>query len=185
MLIKSAVVGNNLRYPLRNREEIRVPFARLEVFRKSFILSMITAWNHLDIAIRRSPTIESFKRSIRFKYEPKKEILYYGSRWASIHHSRIRIGCSKLNSHLCNNLHVIPSPRCQCGYGCEDPTHFLFNCPIHEEARLRMFSDIVSITHNPISLDMLLYGDNSLALYDNKKIFDSIHLFLKETKRFQ
>ena len=176
---------DNFRYQLRNNEEIRVPFARLEIFKKSSILFMITAWNQLDITKKRSPTVESFKRAIHQENEPKKEILYYGCRWASIHHSRIRVGCSKLNYHLCNNLHVIPSPRCQCGYEFEDPRHFFFNCPIYQEPREKLFRDIAAITDNNIDLEMLLYGDNTLSFQNNKRIFDSIHLFLNETKRFE
>ena len=82
-------VGNNTTYQLRNNEEMRVPFARLEIFKKSFILSMIDAWNKLDITTKNSPTISSFKTLTKPNNEPKREILYYGSRWASIHHSRI------------------------------------------------------------------------------------------------
>ena len=178
-------VGHNLQYQLRNSAEIRVPFARLENFKKSFIVAMIQAWNQLEDTIKSCPTIESFKRMVSPKCEPNKEILYYGSRWASIHHSRIRIGCSKLNDHLCNFLHVIPSPECHCGYGIEDPTHFFFSCPSYAEPRLKMLNTITQVTPNPVTLDILLYGDDSLNLCDNKLIFDSVHLFLKETRRFE
>ena len=177
-------VGDNARYPLRNNEEIRVPFARLEIFRKSFIPSIIVAWNELDITTKSCLTLESFKRALQPEKEPKREILYYGSRWASIHHSRIRIGCSKLGHHLCNNLHVIPSPRCQCGHDCEDPSHFFFDCPLFDEHRVPMLNKILLITEGPIDIDLLLNGDNTLDYNENKRIFDSVHQFLKATKQF-
>ena len=135
-------VGDNTNYQLRNTQEIRAPFARLEIFRKSFLLSMIAAWNQLDATTKNSPTIPSFKRATKPEQEPKKEILYYGHRWASIHHSRIRIGCSMLSHHLCDNLHVIPSPRCQCGWNCEDPYHFCFDCPLFAEQRVKLCHEI-------------------------------------------
>ena len=50
--------------------------------------------------------------------------------------------------------------------------------------RLKMSNESTSITQSPINLDMLLYGDATLHLEANKRIFDSIHQYLKETKRF-
>ena len=83
-----------------------------------------------------------------------------------------------------NPLHVIPSPHCLCGHGCEDPLHFFFNCPRFDDIRLDMFNNISAVTQKPIDLKMLLHGDDSLELHANKRIFDSIHLYLKESKRF-
>ena len=45
-----------------------------------------------------------------------------------------------------------------------------------------MFADITSITN--ISLDVILYGDPNLGIENNKKIFDAVHNFTLETKRF-
>jgi len=177
-------VGDNAHYHLRNNSEIIVPFARLEIYRKSFLIAAINAWNQLDMVVRNIPTTEIFKRAVVPKKEPRKEILYYGSRWASIHHSRIRIGCSKLNHHLCNNLHVIPSPQCHCGHVCEDPQHYFFHCPLFNNMRDKMLDDIFQITNSPATLEILLHGDSLLDLHTNKRIFNAVHVFLKETKRF-
>ena len=107
---------------------------------------------------------------------------YHGERWPSIHHARMRLGCSKLNAHLCFNLHVIPSPVCQCGYENEDPMHFYFHCPMYTAQRNRMFRTILPLT--PPTLDTLLYGTPDLSINENKVVFSAVQKFILETNRF-
>ena len=154
-------VGENQNYNLRNNDELRVPFARLNVFRDSPILAMITRWNQLNVSVKNKPTYYSFKKAITIKTGPRKEILYYGKRWAAIHHARIRIGCSKLNEHLCNNLHVIPSPRCVCDNGVEDSKHFFLTCSLFDGIRPKLIETISTVTDTVIDMNMLLYGDRT------------------------
>ena len=47
-----------------------------------------------------------------------------------------------------------------------------------------MLNEILLITEGPIDIDLLLNGDNTLDYNENKRIFDSVHQFLKATKRF-
>ena len=112
----------NLRSETNN--EIPIPFARTESFRRSFFPYSIKMWNELDKNIRDSPSIHAFKDILKKRPNPNLKLLYLGDRFPAIHHARMRIGCSKLNAHLCHNLHVIPSPQCHCGYHTEDPQHF-------------------------------------------------------------
>ena len=51
---------------------------------------------------------------------------------------QIRTGCSKLKAHLHFNLHVEDDPSCRCGFGIEDPYHFLFTCPLYAQIRVVM-----------------------------------------------
>lgn len=113
-----------------------------------------------------------------------KELLKYGERWSSIHHSRIRIGCSKLNSHLCHNLHVVPSPRCPCGYREEDPVHFFFNCPLFNIPRYNMIQSLLQIDDIDINVDNLLWGDPELDIPSNEMIFLYVQKYILETNRF-
>ena len=116
--------------------------------------------------------------------DPGHELLYYGKRWPSVHHSRLRIGCSKLHQHLCHNLKVIPSPQCQCGYRVEDPVHYFFNCPLFTKARRILLGSIHSVTDVEVDVNTLLYGDPSLNMDINKQIFDSVHIFITDSHRF-
>ena len=45
-----------------------------------------------------------------------------------------------------------------------------------------MINDIASITN--VSLENILYGDPNIQIADNKRLFDAVHLFIVETKRF-
>jgi len=174
-------VGEGTNYGLRNNNAIRVPFARTESYKRSFIPVGINEWNILPATVQDMPTLQSFKEAIKRQHEPK-ELYYSGERWPAIHHARTRMGCSKLNAHLCNNLHVVPSPRCQCGYEIEDSMHFYLQCPTFLEQRTKMIRTIAAIT--AVSLDTILYGNPNLNLNDNKRVFKAVHTFILESNRF-
>jgi hypothetical protein len=99
----------------------------------------------------------------------------------AVHHARTRLGCN-LNAHLCNNLHVIPSPRCQCGYELEDSMHYYLHCPLFDNQRNAMNAAIASITD--VTVDAILYGDPNHSLDENRKVFDAVHAFILDTERF-
>ena len=139
-------------------------------------------WNSLD-DIKAKPSLESFKTTFIKEKDPSHKLRYYEP---SIHHARMRMGCSKLNQHLSNNLRVIPSPECQCGHRVEDPTHFFFHCPLFDGPRQKLLNDIHDIPIEVVvDTDMLLHGDPTSNMEINKKIFDSVHTFLTDSNRFQ
>ena len=89
--------------------------------------------------------------------------------------------CSNLKAHLFN-LHVIDSPQCECMIGIEDCYHYLFVCPFYNIERNKLFHDAQQLCN--ISLDVLLYGDKSLSLNDNLKLFLYVENYISETERF-
>ena len=117
------------RYPLRNMNDADIPFTRLDIFKRSFFPRTLSLWNQLDFVTRKSHLLAAFKEGITLKPDKFEYFSHSCDRWALIHHARIRIGCSKLKSHLHNNLHVIEEESCQCGHRSEDPFHFFFECP--------------------------------------------------------
>ena len=177
-------IGDDTNRNLRNSNKFRVPFARLESYRRSFFPMVLTNWNNLDNATRERPTLDSFKLSFAKPKDAMKELLYYGSRWPSIHHARMRIGCSKLNAHLCYNLHVLASPRCPCGNEIEDPTHFFFHCPLFNAPRQKMLASLLLINNIDININSLLWGDADLNMKANEMIFSAVHSYIIETSRF-
>ena len=93
------------------------------------------------------------------------------------------MGCSKLNSDLCNNLRVIPSDLCLCGLGTEDALHFFLTCPRYAYQRIHLFNAVSQITD--VTLSNLLFGNpESNSFEQNKVIFDAVHDFMKSTSRF-
>mgnify|MGYP001591838763 CR=1 FL=1 len=171
----------NRRYNLRNNEDIRIPATNLESFKRSFIPHAISLWNNLPLAQRQIPTLEDFKLSLKENFKECNILYYYGKRWPSIHHSRIRIGCSKLKNDLFSNLRVIDEPYCICG-SIEDANHFFFGCPNYIDLRLNLFS-IVAI-YSQINLEILLHGNAELSEDINVIIFDAVHDYIEKSNRF-
>ena len=159
---------------------MRQPLARTETYINSFFPFAIRQWNLLSIEAKSKPSLNEFKNFLKKNKSKKLDILYYGERWASVHHARLRIGCSKLNAHLCNNLHVIHSSECDCGHPYEDPKHFFLECPLYADLRVKLDSDVSKISG--CNIQTLLYGDNTLSLERNKQIFAAVHEYMKNTK---
>ena len=134
------------RYPLRNMNDTDIPFTRLDIFKRSFFPRTLSLWNKLDLETRKSHSLYTFKEGITPKPDKFEYFCHSGDRWAGIHHARIRIGCSKLKSHLHNNLHVIEEESCQCGHWSEDPFHFFFECPLYVTLRKNLFTSVAQHT---------------------------------------
>ena len=98
-------------YNLRNNQNYVPPRCRLRTSASSFILSTVSLWNNLDISIRNSPTLSSFKNRVKGDiYKPPK---YYneGPCKLNILHTRLRHQCSSLNADL-SRIHVMNNYKC-------------------------------------------------------------------------
>ena len=157
-------------------------FIRLELFRKSFLPTAIDKWNKLPESTRQITKLEQFKRALSTDLKKCNILYYYGQRWPAIHHARIRIGCSKLKSDLYSNLHVINDCKCSCGYRKEDARHFFMFCHLYSDIRFELYNAISA--YSEITLNVLLYGNPKLERYKNEYIFDAVHTFLLQSKRF-
>ncbi len=174
---------NNLRYTFRNNYQFKLPFARLESFRRSFIPYSIKLWNALTVDGQNKNSLHEFKSYLTVCYDNVPNVLYYyGHRWANVHHARLRMGCSGLNSDLFNNLHVIDSPLCRCGGTYETAHHFLVECPLYQEERLEFKAEIIKI--GDFESKTLLYGNENLSYEANCRIFDAVQKYIEVTERF-
>ena len=86
----------NYSYSLRNATKLRTPYCRLESFKNSFFPRVLHSWNKLSRDTRLLDTVDRFKTSLNKphnleKYNFKQILYYYGKRWASVHHARMRI----------------------------------------------------------------------------------------------
>jgi len=170
-----------IRYNLRNNSDIAVPPARLETYRRSFVPHSISLWNQLSIHKRDVASVEEFKTAILEKTNCNI-LYYYGKRWPSIHHARMRIGCSKLKSDLYNNLHVIDNPVCDCGQEEENAIHFFLNCQNYTDIRLQLFNTISAYSH--VNIEVILNGNPIINEGQNQAIFDAVHYFIEQSNRF-
>ena len=170
------------RYPLRNTNDVDIPFAFLDIFKRSFFPRMLSLWNQLYLETRKSHLLSVFKEGITPKPDKFEHFYHSCDRWVGIHYARIRIGCSKLKSHLYNNLHVIEVESCQCGHRSEDSFNFFFACPRYVVPRNNLFTSVAQ--HTDYSLQTLLFGDPKLNHKQNCGIFDAVQHFITLSKRF-
>ncbi len=98
-----------------------------------------------------------------------------------MHHSWIRISCSKLNYDLCYKLHVINEPYCICGV-IGDPFHYFLECPNFVDPCIDLFNAISAYSY--VDLEVILQGSPNLNEDQNKAIFDAVHLYLERTRHF-
>ena len=101
--------------------------------------------------------------------------------YASVLHTRLRLGSSQLNSHLFK-IGVKRDPSCQCGEKREDAWHFFFCCPLYTTARSQLHNIISK--YAPFSLQTVLYGSKDCTLLENIQIFSAVEDFIIMSNRF-
>ena len=100
------------------------------------VTKTLTNINMLPIDIRNSRSLNVFERILKLHFPSPIKMPWFSvsERFVNIHHTRIRIGCSKLKAHLHFNLHVEDDPSCRCGSGIEDPYHMPLVCSDNSNA---------------------------------------------------
>ena len=176
-------VERSTQYNLRNREDYVVPPRRTEIYSRSVIPSCINLWNGLDVSIRESISLKTFKSNISDLFTPPHVPKYYlsGNRTQSVHHARLRNNCSSLNSDLFHN-HLRDSEECICDDGPENSEHFFFKCRLFNQQRLELFRN--TRTFHPLSTQKLLFGISNITNEENEALFLQVHKYIKNTKRF-
>jgi hypothetical protein len=164
-------------YNLRNNQNYVPPRCRL---RTSFIPSTVSFWNNLEISIRNSPTVSSFKN--RVKGDIYKPPTYYneGPRKLSILHTRLRHQCSSLNADL-SRIHIINNYKCNCGASFEDAMHYFLECPLYLNESRTLLSNCDDINTN---IETLLFGNDNYSYDVNSKIFGKVPTFITQSKIF-
>jgi hypothetical protein len=177
-------VHRRTQYQLRNRDNIDVPITRLNILANSFFPSTSRLWNDLDQVAKSRPSVGAFKAHHRSQLPKKNPLYFYGGRLESAIHARMRIGNSPLKADLCNTLHVIDSPLCpSCGTGAnETAKHFFFNCNLFATQRDQLKQDLLPHIINQV--DHLLYGLPDSDHLVNTHVFDAVHKYIRDTKRF-
>jgi len=183
MLIPQKVAAKS-RYSLRS-----IP-ARTNRFKKSFLPSVISDWNNLDISMRTSCSIGEFKSKRRDKFCVKYNRLYSAtiSRTASILHTRLRLGHCALNQYL-YKISCNPSPLCDCNDGSvESTSHYLLHFARYAVPRQTLLT-LSAQLFKPVSgndkVKFFLNGSPGLTPKQNNELFFIVQKFIIDTKRFK
>ena len=167
-------------YNLRNSNDIQTIPARTNLYYNSFLPSVIRKWNNLPLDVRNCDSLNSFIRRLndRDRYIPN--YYYSGNRKLQILHTRLRTGCSSLNHDLFLK-YITDSPLCRCGE-IENTAHYFMSCRLYHNQRVDL-TNIIS-RYTPVTLKIVLYDSSMLPLNINNAIFEAVHKYIKESKRF-
>ena len=169
-------------YNTRNTEDYSIPKCRLETFKKSFVPSAINTWNSLSKDVRDTTSISKFKTRICSHPSKPPSYFSYGKRYLNITHTKLRHS-SILNNDLYRR-NIIDSPNCSCGQ-IEDVYHFFFVCKKYERPRNCLLNNILQYNHLAIvNSHLLLFGNDSLSVDVNNKIFHCVQRFIRDSGRF-
>ena len=167
-------------YNLRNTNDIQTIHARTNQYYNSFLPSVIRDWNNLTLDTRNSDSLHSFKRNLNNNDRFVPKYFYSGIRKLQILHTRLRTGCSSLNHDLFVK-HITDSPLCFCGET-ENTEHYFLSCPLYQNQRIDL--NIAISRYTQVTLQVILFGSSTLPLNANKAIFEAVHKYIKESKRF-
>ena len=95
----------------------------------------------------------------------------------------MRNDASNLNLHLLNH-HLTDSSACpHCNDPYESPSHYFIHCPhynIHRECLKNTFQEL----NIDFTIQNILFGSDSCDDMTNVELFNSVHEFIKQSKRF-
>ena len=115
------LVQQTSRYSLRNAQNVSPVYGNTNLYSNS-LPSVIRDWNALPEEIRNSDSLSSLKLKLVGQRSKPPSYYIYGDRKAQILHTRLRLECSILSSHLCKK-NIIDSSLCSCD-AIETTTHF-------------------------------------------------------------
>ena len=76
---------------------------------------------------------------------------------------------------------VVDSPLCSCG-SIESNQHYFFECKLYLLIRNTLVQKLSDIT--TVNLKTILYGNENLSFYNNEIIFNEVHKYILDSKRF-
>ena len=173
-------ISETSRYNLRNADDFTTIQCRSQQYYTSFLPSVVRDWNNLPQHAKQINSLLSFKSfQARNKTKLPKHF-YTGKRYWQVMHTRMRTNCSALNSDLYSK-NITDSSLCSCG-AVENAHHFFFTCPRYHEPRADMLDTLAFLPE--VTLNLILYGDESICHENNVSIFSAVQKFIEKTKRF-
>ena len=79
--------------------------------------------------------------------------------------------------------HLRLDPICDCNNGVENAEHYFFNCFRFSDLRTSLFR--ATRQFHPLSIDKILFCNANLTFGQNCLLFEAVHTYIKNTKRFK
>ena len=182
----------------RQSNSLRFPICRTSAFKNSCFPSTARYWNGIDIHTRNSESLSIFKNKDKSMFQTSNASKFYYTsidRRISIHHTRLRLNMSSLNSQL-HRVGCSETAECLCG-DIETSQHYILKCPLYSAPQnklLKAIRDIIApgVHHSilphldPISfVNIVLKGCNDVKADENVNIFEAFQHFIIESGRFK
>jgi hypothetical protein len=173
-------------YQLRNKDNLRIPFARLTTTKDSFFKKSSRNWNNLPQKYKESPTLPIFKKHLSSSsYKPKsfnRKCTGKHGNWLT----RLRLGLSPLNSHRFS-YNFINDPKCPNCNKDETTFHYFFICPAYDNARLRLIDEVgrrleLDTADQNSLLEIFLFG--KIPEDKHNILLEIITDYMKSSERF-
>ena len=166
-------------YNLHNSNDIQTIPARTYLYYNSFLQSAIQEWNNLPLDVRTSESLYNFKRRLNDRYRVVPKYHYSGNRKLQILHTRLRTGCSSLNHDLFTK-HITDTPLCRCGE-IENADQYFLSFLLYQNQRVDLINIISRYTQ--VTLQVFLYGSNTLPLNANNTIFEAVRKYIERKEK--
>ena len=167
-------------YYLRNAPNIQTVDSRTAQYFNSFLPSSIREWYNLPLDIRNSDSVIIFKRKLNSDIMTIPWHFYAGNRRPQVLHTRLSTTFSSLNDDRFQKR-ITDSPLCLCGI-VENTDHYVMRCPLYCEQRAEL--NHKTSQYSSVTLQILLFGNPLLSLPTNTLIFEAVHKYISDTKRF-
>ncbi|KAI8513106.1 hypothetical protein Bbelb_097450 [Branchiostoma belcheri] len=174
-----------LQVRLRNDAHLHVPFCRTATYRNSFVPYTTRLWNSLPSEVRESASYSQFRQRCRAHILSTRHHQTYrrlGDRQNNILTTRLRLDWSQLNSTLAK--FKLTSRSCSCGATSETVAHFLLSCPLYEDARQTLATEVRRLTDRPLSTNILLNGYPGHDPLTDQNLSAALHTYISSTNRF-
>ena len=166
---------------------------RHDYFKNSFFPSAITEWNKLDLNIRNSASLNTFKKKLLNFIRPCANSIF------DIHNplgikllTRLRLGLSHLHEHKFRHcFQDTLNPLCECSKDIESTMHFFLHCTNFLIPRQILFQKIRNIDDSILPqsetqlTQTLLYGNQNYHSTINRLIIISTIEYLISTERLK
>ena len=173
-------VGSSSTYNLRRPNNLRTIACRTSLYSNSFLPAVINDWNYLPDEIRNAESLSSFKYCLNLDKPIPNKLFFFGDRKMQVIHTRLCNRCSSLNEHLYSKK-LVHSPLCRRG-SVESTQHYFLDCLFYRDLRLSLSQSLNGIT--TFTLNTILFGDENLSLFENQRIFNSVHTYIRNSRRF-
>ena len=162
------------------------------MFKYSFFPSTISEWNKLDLKIRQSKTLLTFRNAlIKIGRHISKQIYNVHNPVGLKLLTRLRLVISQLNQHKFNhNFQDCLNPLCSCSLEVERVSHFFLDCHYYSNIHSTLLNELQSININSLNqeddlvVEVLLYGSTKFNNNQNFRLLSFSIGYILKSKRF-